>query len=158
LELESLLTELLVEHRKMLGHVESQLAAMKQMNVRQMEAARNLQNASRSRIIGLENRRRIVTQQIARVNQLKTEPKIPQLAEMFPQRRVPLLKLRADLETVMKDVQSQSFVSSRVASALLGHMNTAMRILSTAVGGAGVYTNRGVARVTRRIGVMEAVG
>jgi hypothetical protein len=92
------------------------------------------------------------------MNQLKTEPKIPQLAEMFPQRRVQLLKLRADLEKVMKEIESKSYVASRLASAVLGHLNTAMRILAGAVGGAGVYTNRGVAKMTRRIGVMEAVG
>jgi hypothetical protein len=153
-----LLGELLVEHRKMLGHVEAQLSAMKVMNVRQMEAARNLQDASRSRINVLENRRRILVQQIARMNQLKIEPKIPQLAELFPQRRAQLLKAREDLAAVMKQVESKSYIASRLASAVLGHLNTAMRILAGAVGGAGVYTNRGVAKMTRRIGVMEAVG
>ena len=158
LDLETLLGELLTEHRKLLGHVEFQLDSMQQMNTRQMEVARTLQESSRLRINTLELRRRMLVQQIARMNQLKTEPKIPQLAQMFPQRRGQLLKLRADLEAVMKQVQSKSFVSSRVASAVLGHLNTAMRILAGAVGGGGVYTNRGVAKVARRIGVMEAVG
>jgi hypothetical protein len=158
LELEALFGELLAEHRKLLGHVDYQLESMQQMNTRQMEVARNLQESSRMRINSLELRRRMLVQQIMRMNQLKSEPKIPQLAELFPQRRGPLLKLRAELEAVMKQVQSKSFVSSRVASAVLGHLNTAMRILAGAVGGGGVYTNRGVARVARRIGVMEAVG
>jgi DNA repair exonuclease SbcCD ATPase subunit len=158
LDLEELLGEMLVEHRKLLGHVESQLTAMKQMKIRQMEAARNLQEASRSRINALENRRRILVQQIARMNQLQSQPKIPQLAEMFPSRKAQLLKLRAELETVMKEIQSRSHVASRLASAVLGHLNTAMRILAGAVGGAGVYTNRGVPRVSRRIGMMETVG
>lgn len=158
LELEGLLTEMLGEHRKLLGHVEYQVAAMKQMNTRQMEAARNLQESSRSRINGLELRRRMLVQQIGRMNQLKTEPKIPQLAEMFPQRRASLLRLRTELETIMREIQSRSYVSSKLASAVLGHLNTAMRILAGAVGGGGVYTNRGVPKVSRRIGVMEAVG
>ena len=158
LELEALLTELLGEHRRLLGHVEFQLQMMKQLNTRQMEVARNLQESSRSRIGNLEGRRRMLVQQIARINQLKIEPKIPQLAQMFPQRRMQLLGLRAELETVMKEVESKSFVTSKLAAAVLGHLNTAMRILSGAVGGGGTYTNRGVPKVSRRIGVMEAIG
>jgi hypothetical protein len=158
IDLETILGELMVEHRRLLGHVDMQIEAMKQLNTRQMEVARNLQEASRSRINGIESRRRALVQQIARINQLKTEPKIPQIAEMYPQRRMQLLKLRAELEVMMKEIQTRSYVSSKLASAVLGHLNTAMRILAGAVGGAGVYSNRGVPKVARRIGLMEAVG
>jgi hypothetical protein len=108
--------------------------------------------------MALEQRRRAQTMQIARINQLPTEPKIPRLIELYPQRRVQLMKLQMDLQMVMKEIASKSYIASKLASAVLGHLNTAMRILAGAVGGGGVYTQRGVPKMVRRIGVMEAVG
>ncbi len=157
-DLENILSELLVEHHKLIKHLDAQQSAMEQLQVRQMEVARAQQEASRSRVIALENRRRMQVQQIARINQLQTEPKIPQLAEMYPQRKVQLLKLQTDLKSIMQQVADKSFIASKVAAAVLGHLNTAMRILAGAVGGGGVYNQRGVPKMSRRIGVMEAVG
>jgi len=157
-ELETVLQDLLVEHHKLSKLLDAQQAAMKQLHVKEMETARAMQEASRSRIIALENRRRMQVQQIARINQLQTEPKIPQLAQMYPQRSVQLMKLHGELKSVMTEIADKSFVASKLASAVLGHLNTAMRILSQAMGGGGVYTQRGVPKVARRIGVMEAVG
>jgi hypothetical protein len=157
-DLEALLQEMLVEHLLLITHLDVQQSAMQELRVKEMEAARAMQEVSRSRIIGLENRRRTLVMQIARINQLQTEPKIPQLAEMYPQRRVQLMKLQDQLRTAMKEIASKSFIASKLASAVLGHLNTAMRILAGAVGGGGVYTQRGVPKVARRIGVMEAVG
>ena len=158
LELEGLLQEMLVEHLKLLKHLDSQQEAMKRMNVKEMETARNQQEASRMRVNTMEQRRKLLVQQIARINQLPGEPKIPALAALYPQRKQQLMKLRSEIEMVMKEVAAKSFIASKLASAVLGHLNTAMRLLAGAVGGAGIYTNRGVAKVARRIGVMEAVG
>jgi hypothetical protein len=157
-ELETLLQDLLVEHHKLSMHLDNQQTAMKQLRVKEMEIARAMQEGSRLRIIGLENRRRAQVQQIARINQLQTEPKIPQLAQMYPQRSAQLMKLHGELKSVMTEIADKSFIASKLASAVLGHLNTAMRILGQAVGSGGVYTQRGVAKVAHRIGVMEAVG
>jgi FlgN protein len=157
-DLETILADLLVEHRKMLKHLEIHQAAMQELRLPDMEAARRQQEACRARIIALESRRRTQVQQIARINQIQIQPKIPQLIEMYPQRRVQLLKLQGDLRTTMKEVSARSFIASKLASAVLGHLNTAMRILAGAVGGGGVYTQRGTPKMARRIGVMEAVG
>ena len=43
-------------------------------------------------------------------------------------------------------------------SALLGHLNTVVRLIAGAVERAGVYTKTGAPQMSNRIGVMEAVG
>ncbi len=157
-ELEAILQDLLVEHHRQLKHLDAQKEAMQKMAVKEMETARQQQEASRSRIIALDQRRRTQVMQIARINQLQIEPKIPQLAEMYPQRRLQLMKLHAELKSIMTEIATKSFIATKLASAVLGHLNTAMRIINHAVGGGGVYTQRGTPRMVRRIGVMEAVG
>jgi hypothetical protein len=157
-DLETVLQELLVEHHKLIKHLESQQAAMQAMKIKEMDAARQQQELSRTRIIALENRRRTQVMQIARINQLQTEPKIPHLADMYPARRAQLMLLQNQLRSAMQEVANKSFIASKLATAVLGHLNTAMRILAGAVGGGGVYNQRGVSKVARRIGVMEAVG
>ena len=58
----------------------------------------------------------------------------------------------------MRKVADRSFVANKVASAVLGHLNTIVRLLAGAVERAGVYTKHGVPKVSARIGAMEAVG
>jgi hypothetical protein len=157
-DLETVLKEMLDEHRKLLTLLEGQQEAMQALNVAAMESFRTRQEVSRSRILRLEDRRRGMVQQIARINQIKGEPKIPAIAELYPQRKPQLLALRGELQIAMRAVADRSYIVTRLGSAVLGHLNTAMRILSSAVGNGGMYTNRGVPKVSRRIGVMEAVG
>jgi hypothetical protein len=45
-----------------------------------------------------------------------------------------------------------------LAGAVLGHLNTVVRLIAGAVEQAGVYTKQGVPQVSARIGVIEAVG
>ena len=45
-----------------------------------------------------------------------------------------------------------------LAGAVLGHLNTVVRLIAGAVERAGIYTKSGVPQVSNRIGVMEAVG
>ncbi len=158
MDLEALLGELIEEHRKLLMCVEIHQAAMQSLNTPAMETSRARQEAARSRILRLELRRRTIVLQIGRINQIKGEPKIPVIAELYPQRRVQLLKLRDELFEAMKKVADRSFVANKVAAAVLGHLNTAMRILAGAVGSGGIYTNRGTPKMAMRIGSIEAVG
>ena len=55
LDLESVLQQLIVEHRKLLTHVDAHQAAMKTMALDAMDQAANQQEASRLRIVTLEN-------------------------------------------------------------------------------------------------------
>jgi hypothetical protein len=69
-----------------------------------------------------------------------------------------LLKLRAELKDVINRVQARTHVAGKLASAVVGHLNTVVRLLAGAVEKAGLYTKQGIPQVSSRIGVMEAVG
>ena len=158
LELEAVLQQLIDEHRKLLKHIDANQAAMKALNVKAIDETTQLQEAARLRIATAEQKRRALTQVLAKHMRVAGEPKVSQLAELYPQRRVQLLKLRNELMTVLKQVGERTFITSRLAGAVLGHLNTAMRLFAGAVRHAGLYTRSGSPQMGRRVGMMDAVG
>jgi FlgN protein len=157
-DLESILQQLIVEHRKLLKHVDAHQAAMKTMALDAMDQAANQQEASRLRIVTMESTRRTIVAQLAQQHRISGEITIPRLAILFPQRGDELLKLRDELKKTILQVQARSHIAGRLAGALLGHLNTVVRLIVGAVERAGVYTKTGAPKVSTRIGVMEAVG
>jgi hypothetical protein len=157
-DIELTLQQLVAEHHKLLKHVEMQQEAMKIFALDKMDDATNLQEATRLRIATLENRRRAIAMQIAKAMRLNGDLTIKKLAEMFPQRAPVLLQHREELRNVIEQIQTRTHVAGRLAGAVLGHLNTVVRLVSGAVERAGVYTKNGVPQVSKRIGVMEAVG
>ena len=69
-----------------------------------------------------------------------------------------LLKLRDELKKTIEQIQTRTHIAGRFAGAVLGHLNTVVRLIAGAVERAGIYTKNGVPQVSNRIGVMEAVG
>lgn len=157
-ELETILQQLVVEHGKLLRYVEAQQAAMKSFDLSAMDDALAQQEASRLRIVAMENKRRAMTQQLGKLLKLPGEPRIPELARFFPQKSQSLLALRAELKDLMAKIATRTHVSGRIAGAVAGHLNTVVRLLAGAVERAGLYTKNGVPKVSARIGMMEAVG
>src|SRR6476659_67659 len=98
-DLENLLQLLVTEHRRLLAHLEAQQAAMKAFDLKALDDARNQQEASRLRVAGLENKRRVLVVQIAR--QMRVDAQgltITRLAELQPARRDALFKVRDELK------------------------------------------------------------
>ena len=157
-ELESVLRALADEHRRLLAHVEAQQAAMKTIDLKAMDEARNQQEASRLRVAALETKRRTVVAHIARGLKLDGRVTLSQIADLHPPRRDALLAVRDEIKTLATSIAARSHVAGRLATAVLGHLNTVVRLLAGAVEKAGLYTKHGVPRVSTRIGVMEAVG
>jgi hypothetical protein len=157
-DLEIILQQLVNEHRKLLGQLDVQQEAMTQFRLSGIEDATHLQEATRLRIVALDNRRRNLVQQIARAARIDGDLSISQLAQLYPPRRDALLKLKNELTEVIQQIAARTHVAGRLAGAVLGHLNTVVRIFAGAVEKAGVYTKQGVPQVTARIGVMEAVG
>jgi hypothetical protein len=157
-ELESALQQLVAEHRKLLGFVEAQHAAMRAMDLPALDAAVTGQEACRLRIGMLDTKRRGIVQLLTRGAKIDGPVTVTKLAALYPQRRDALLKLGADLKDVATTISTRTKVAGKVAGAVLGHLNTVVRLLAGAVERAGVYTRSGVPHVSRRIGVMEAVG
>ncbi|HWP41349.1 MAG TPA: flagellar export chaperone FlgN [Tepidisphaeraceae bacterium] len=158
-QLEGVLQLLIDEHRRMLVHVESQQAAMRELKAQAVEDAMHRQEASRLRIASLESRRRALVQQIARLHRLDPQQTtVAQIAALSAQDGRRLLALRDELKVLIRQIADRTHIAGRLASAVLGHLNTAMRLFADAVGQAGTYTKHGVPRVAGRIGMMEAVG
>ena len=158
-ELENILQLLVTEHRRLLAHVEAQQTAMKAFDLKSMDDARNQQEASRLRVAAMENKRRGIVGLLAKVLRVDGQSlTITRLADLQPARREPLLKLRDELRDLAARITARTHVAGRLASAVLGHLNTVVRLLAGAVEKTGVYTKQGVPRVSTRIGVMEAIG
>lgn len=157
-ELEQLMMLLIDEHEKLLSHLEAQQSAMKKLDLKGMEASVRQQEASRLRIATLEGRRRALVSQLAAALKIPGTPNVAELAEALPQHKQRLMQLRGRLRELVETVSSRAHVAGRVAGAVLGHLNTAVRMLAGAVEQAGVYTKHGVPKVSQRIGVLEAVG
>ncbi len=158
LELEAILNELVVEHRRLLKHVDVQQAAMRTMDLTTMADCAKLQEASRLRLATLETKRRTVVMLIARQHNVHGNMTVAEIAALHPQRGTALLKLREALKDAMNDLASRTHVAGRLAGAVLGHLNTVVRLLAGAVEKAGLYTRQGIPEVSNRIGVMDAVG
>jgi hypothetical protein len=158
LDLENVLQLLVEEHKRMLGHVAAQQSAMKALQLDAMQDAAQRQESSRLRIASLETRRKTLVIQIARLARLSTNITLKDLAANFPQNARTLLAMREELRALMQEVSERTHVAGRLAAAVLGHLNTAMRLFAGAVGQNGTYTKTGAPRVAQRIGVMDAVG
>lgn len=80
------------------------------------------------------------------------------LADLYPQARPRLLAQRDELRNLIGQIRQRTHVAGKVAGAMLGHLNTVVRILAGAMQQAGIYTRKGVPKMAERIGVIEAVG
>ena len=158
-ELENILQALVAEHRRLLAHLEGQQAAMKAFDLKALDDSRNQQEACRLRVATLENKRRAVVALIAKTLRVDGQTlTLTRLAELQPASRNSLLKLRDELRDLAARITARTHVAGRLAGAVLGHLNTVVRLLAGAVEKAGIYTKHGVPQVSTRIGMMEAVG
>lgn len=157
-DLEPVLTGLVEEHRKLLALAEQHEQALRKLDLKAIEQFATEQEGIRLRIAMWENRRRAIVQQITRTLRLDPNTTLPKLAALHPPKRDVLLKLRDELKRLAAAVSARVQVAGRVAGAVLGHLNTAVRLLAGAVERAGVYTKQGTPHLSRRIGSIEAVG
>jgi hypothetical protein len=157
-ELERVLEQLIGEHRRLLEMVEKHQAAMKTIDLPAMDDLGRQQEAARLRITSLEQRRRALVIQLAKSLDQPGEMTLGTLAALYPANAANLLRLRRELKAVLEQVAAKTRISAKVSSAVLGHLNTVVRLLAGAVERAGLYTKDGIPKVSSRIGVMEAVG
>ncbi len=157
-ELELVMRSLIDEHVKLLGQLEAQQSCMRTFRADELEKLTQRQESTRLRIMTLDTKRKSLAIQIGTLVRLQGEPTLSRLAETFPPRATMLLKLRDELRAVVARIQQRVAVAGKLAGSMLGHLNTAVRILAGAVEQAGVYTKQGTPRIAPRIGAMEAVG
>ena len=157
-QLQLVLQQLIAEHEKLLGHLTNQQAAMKKLDLPAIDQLTGLQDATRMRIAALDGKRKVLVNQLAALLKLPPTSTLKKLAESLPQHKQVLLALREQLKAKVTEVSTRSTVAGRVAGALLGHLNTVVRLLVGAAEQAGTYTRQGTPQVSSRIGVIEAVG
>ncbi len=157
-ELEVTIQQLTAEHHRLIKHMDAHQAAMKTFDLAAMDVAAHQQEASRLRIGMIENKRKNLVNQIAKLLKHEGQLTITRIAELNPHRGPLLMKLRDDLKTTIEQAAAKSHIAGKLAGAVLGHLNTVVRLLAGSVENAGVYSKHGVPQVNARIGVMEAVG
>ena len=157
-ELEVTLQQLTAEYNRLMKHMDAHQAAMKSFDLPAMDGAAHQQEASRLRIGMLENKRKNLVNQIGKLLKHDGQLTITRIAEMNPQRGPLLMKLRDELKSTIQQASAKSHIAGKLAGAVLGHLNTVVRLLAGTVENAGVYSKHGVPQVNARIGVMEAVG
>ena len=146
------------EHGKLAKHLDAPQAAMRKMDMRAMDDASKLEEGGRLRIATLESRRRVLVNQLAAMHGIGAKATIIGLADAIPEYKAKLLSLRSELKAVVQHTAARATVAGRLAGAISGHLNTAVRLIAGAVEQAGLYTKYGVPKVSNRIGVIEAVG
>ena len=157
-QLQVVLQQLIAEHEKLLAHLNNQQGAMKKLDLPAIDQLTGLQDASRMRISALDGKRKALVNQLAAMLKLQGPTTLARLADSLPQYKQALLTLREQLKAKVTEIATRSTVAGRVAGALLGHLNTVVRLLAGAVEQAGIYTKQGTPQVSARIGVIEAVG
>lgn len=157
-DLQNLMQLLIAEHEKLLAQLDIQQAAMKTLDLKQLDDCARQQDNLRHRIATLESRRRLIVTHLARMLRIDGQPNLAAIADKLPQDRARLLALRDRLRALVSKASTRATVTSRVANALVGHLNTAVRLLAGAVEQAGLYTKQGTAQAPQRMGRLEAVG
>ena len=152
------LKSLVEEHRRLLDAVLRHDKAMRAMDAGQIEQLAAAQEQCRTRIIQSEARRRLVVANLARQAKIAGEPTLSRIATAFPSHRVSFLAMRDELKSLATEIKNKTAVTARIAQSLLGHLNTAVRLLASAVEKGGTYTKHGAPKLTRRLGSIEAVG
>jgi len=156
-ELQTVLAQLIDEHRKLLKEIDLHEKAIKKVDVKAMEISRLRQEAMRTAISVTDAKRKRCTD-LAAAELRITSPTVTRLAEVAGQFKPKLLAQRDELRDVISQITHRNHIAGRVASALLGHMNTVVRLMAGAMQQAGVYTKQGLPVVVPRLGALEAIG
>ncbi|MGA3066141.1 MAG: flagellar export chaperone FlgN [Tepidisphaeraceae bacterium] len=157
-DLKVILQQLIVEQGNLLSQLEAQYAAMKKFDIKTMLEVGHDQEATRLRLISLEHKRRALVRQIAAGAKLNEEPSITRIMELFPPYASDFENLRGQLRALASKISQRANMATKLSAAVLGHLNTAVRLVAGAIERAGIYTRSGGPKVASRIGVMDAVG
>ncbi len=150
-----MLGRLIDEHRRLLACMNDQQAAMQAFDTDAMEDAVRRQDLSRLQIARLEEQRQRAVSRLLRPapGQVIT---LADIISRYPQRQRELGALRVELRHVAEEITRRGQVLSKLTGSVLGHLNMVVRVIADAVEHTGLYQRDGTARMSRRIGVMEA--
>lgn len=157
-DLINVLKTILRDYARMADLVQQQQTAMRALDQSAMERLHADQDRLRIQLSQLENRRKNSLSAVARAYKLSVMPTLAQVADLEPAHRQEILQLRDDLQRVTQELANRWLMVLRLAGALLGHLNSAVKLLAGATQQAGTYTRQGGTMLSGRIGVVDAVG
>ena len=148
--LEAVLREMLAEHRALVGHLDAQQAGLRVLNAGAIEATTALQELSRRRIATLDARRRQLVRDLTRST---AEVPLSKLLATLGADRPELVALASELREVVRQASARAKIVGRLTASLLGHLNTAARLLD----GDGRYGKTGTPMHLARPSTLRAV-
>lgn len=163
-ELDKALGQLATEQRRLLQLLHRQRDAMKVLDAPAIEQVVREQEASRTRLSSIDSRRKALSLALARELKLPLqpgqEPTLRALASSITDSsaRKRLTDRRDELRALAEELAAASHVAGRIAGAVLGHVNSALRLLASAMSDAGTYTRNGAPRCTGGLSALELVG
>ena len=119
-ELEKLLTQLVAEHQTMLQCLDAHQAAMRQFRLDDLAIASSGIEQSRTRIAFLETRRRLTMQQVVRLHKVSPTAPLAEIANIVPQYKLSLLRLREQLKQLAGQIARKSTVSGKSGQRVAG--------------------------------------
>jgi hypothetical protein len=157
-QFETVLRQIVHEHRALLAGVASHEQAIRSRDIARIARAASDADAIRQRITRLDSARRMLVAQITRQHRQIRTPTLTGIAEAFPDRREVLLKLRDDLQQLIEQIRTHNNLIQRVASGVLGHLGATVRIIAEAATGPATYSRRGTVAVAPGATLVNAVG
>ncbi len=157
-ELEQTIAQIVNEHAKLNTLLDQHHDALRAMRTDDVERITHLQDAARLRISQLDQLRRSQSDVMAKTLKIDGEITISRMAQVFPARAQNLLALKDKLTRLVVEIDRKTTVTGKLTSAVLGHLNTVVRLIAGAVEQAGVYTRDGNPKISNRIGSLEAIG
>lgn len=150
-ELERTLAQLASEQTLLLELLMRQRAALQTLDVASLEGLTDNIERHRLRVAAVEGRCRALLAAAAGALRLagSEQPTLSRLTEavLDQRRRERLRNLRGQLRERAESVERASQVNARLTGALLGHLNTSVRLLISGVGDTATYTRSGTSSV-----------
>jgi hypothetical protein len=152
------MSQLVVEYTRLTATAERYQLAMRALDTAAMDALQHEQEKLRMRLAQMEIRRRTALNGIARFYKLDHLPTLTEIAGLDAGRSGEIRRFQKELREITGRLQRHTTVSQRLAGALLGHLNSAVKLFAGITQQASTYTRHGGPKITGRIGGLEAVG
>ncbi len=143
-DLEKLLAEQVRAYRGLAELLDEHRAALADMDLARVLKLTKDHAKRREELVRLDRRRQ------AMLTRLGGTGTLADLAERHPGRGKALRRLREELIRVTDDARARGKLAAGVAGGVLGHLNTAVRLLAEAAGGGAAYAKDGTRRPNLR--------
>ncbi|MEM8872731.1 MAG: flagellar protein FlgN [Planctomycetota bacterium] len=148
-DLECVLRQQIAVYRELGTLLTEHRVALEAMDLQPILAVNKKQSDLRNRLGKLEQHRKAIFAKLGATT-------LSELAARNGAAGLTVLKLRRELQRISAELGHQSKLTRKVASGMLGHLNTAVRVLTEAAGETGMYDKDGSPTRRRRMSLYMA--